>query len=179
MPDFIKSTSCLSSSLFISGGFTFNTNSDDAYNSDAFDIYGKTKYLGEVDNDNSLTLRASILGPEISKFLGIYSWFMCSSKSVLGFNNAYFSGFSSIEFANILTKIIKEKFNISGVYHLSSHKISKFNLLVMIKEINNLKIEIIKSDNEIYDRTLNSEKFMKEIDYIAPTWEKMITELKL
>ena len=49
----------------------------------------------------------------------------------------------------------------------------------MIKEINNLKIEIIKSDNEIYDRTLNCEKFMKEIDYIAPTWEKMITELKV
>jgi len=103
---------------------------------------------------------------------------MRSSQSVSGFNNAYFSGFSSVEFANILTKIIKKNFYINGVYHLSSYKISKFDLLVMIKEINNLKIEIIRSDHEIYDRTLNSDKFIREVSYTPPSWEKMLSELR-
>ena len=164
------STDCIFSGLM--GNYT------ELDNPDALDIYGKTKFLGEVDNDNSLTLRASILGPEITKFLGIYSWFMRSSKSVSGFNNAFFSGFSSVEFANILTRIIKHNFHITGVYHLSSYKISKFDLLTMIKDINNLKIKIIQSDREIYDRTLNCDKFHNVVSYKPPSWEQMLSELK-
>jgi len=147
--------------------------------SDATDIYGKTKYLGEIDNANTLTLRSSILGPELVKVIGIYSWFIKSRGSVIGFDKAFFSGFTSVEIANIIIFIIKNNINLSGVYHLSSYKISKFDLLCKIKEINNLKIEIIKSDKEIYDRTLISEKFKKQTGYVTPSWEFMLKDHNL
>lgn len=145
--------------------------------SDASDLYGKTKFLGELKEKNALTLRTSILGPEIRRFLGIYSWFINQKTNVYGYDKAFFSGITSLELAKIILQIINNKIDLSGVYHLSSERISKFELLDIIKKIKKMDINITKSNAEIYDRSLNNNKFHSEFGYISPKWENMILEL--
>ena len=44
--------------------------------SDAEDIYGKTKYLGEVNGASALTIRTSIIGRELASINGLLEWFL-------------------------------------------------------------------------------------------------------
>ena len=124
-----------------------------------------------------MTLRTSILGPEIRRFIGIYSWFSNQKREVFGFDKAYFSGITSLELAKIILHIINNNFGLYGIYNLSSKKISKYKLLNVIKEVKKMNIEIIKSNSEIYDRSLNNAKFRTISEYRTANWEDMILEL--
>ncbi|MBW1643951.1 MAG: NAD(P)-dependent oxidoreductase, partial [Deltaproteobacteria bacterium] len=65
----------------------------------------------------------------------------------------------------------------SGIYHVSSDPISKFDLLSLIKEGLKLHIEIIPDESFACDRSLDSSKFRQEFNYNPPSWEEMIDEL--
>lgn len=144
---------------------------------DASDIYGKTKFLGELQTKNALTLRTSILGPEIRRFLGIYSWFIKQSNQVYGFDKAFFSGITSLELSKIIIFCLENCYDLTGIYNISSIKISKYELLNIVRDIKKLNIKIQKSANEIYDRSLNGAKFISETGYLCPSWEDMINEM--
>ena len=164
----------LSTDCIFSG---YNGNYSEDSIPDALDIYGKTKFLGELNEKNALTLRTSILGPEIRRFLGIYSWFINQKTDVFGFDKAFFSGITSLELAKIIFHIIDHNYDLYGIYNLASEKISKFELLNIIKKIKKMNINIIKSDSEIYDRSLNNKKFRSVSEYKVPNWENMILDL--
>ena len=91
--------------------------------SDASDLYGRTKFLGELKEKNALTLRTSILGPEIRRFLGIYSWFINQKTDVYGYDKA-FSGITSLELAKIILQIINNKIDLCEyiIYHQKNSK---------------------------------------------------------
>jgi dTDP-4-dehydrorhamnose reductase len=137
------------------------------------DLYGLSKTLGEVSNKNSLTLRTSIIGHEFNNKFGLLEWFLSQKKKCDGYSECYFSGFPTIEIYSILLKIIKNK-KLSGIYHLSSKKISKFLLLQLISKIYKFKILIKKNNNLKIDRSLNSNKIKKIIHYKSPSWNKLI-----
>jgi dTDP-4-dehydrorhamnose reductase len=145
--------------------------------SDAEDLYGKTKYLGEVNDSHCLTLRTSIIGRELSRKQGLLEWFLAQQGSVRGFKNAIFSGFTTLELSRIIEKMSVERFGKGGLYHVSSEPISKFDLLMLIKKKMGLQIEIIPTEDPQLDRSLDSTKFRKEFNYTPPTWEEMIEEL--
>jgi dTDP-4-dehydrorhamnose reductase len=146
--------------------------------SDAEDLYGRTKYLGEVYDSHCLTLRTSIIGKEISRKQGLLEWFMAQDGGkVRGFKNAIFSGFTTLELSRVIETILMHHPDKGGLYHVSSEPVSKHDLLVMIKEKLNLKIEIIPAGEPWCDRSLDSTKFRKEFGYIPPSWEQMIEEL--
>ncbi|WP_394708361.1 hypothetical protein [uncultured Desulfuromusa sp.] len=65
--------------------------------SDAEDLYGKTKFLGEVHDENCLTLRTSIIGRELSRHKSLLDWFLAQKGVVKGFKNAIYTGFTTIE----------------------------------------------------------------------------------
>ena len=140
------------------------------------DLYGLSKALGEVSNKNSLTLRTSIIGHEFNNKFGLLEWFLSQKKKCDGFSECYFSGFPTIEIYSILLKIIKNK-QLSGIYHLSSKKISKFFLLQLISKIYKFKILIKKNNNLKIDRSLNSNKLKKIIHYKSPSWNKLIKNM--
>ena len=142
----------------------------------SIDLYGLSKILGEVSYKNSLTLRTSIIGHESNNKFGLLEWFLSQKKNCDGFSECYFSGFPTVEIYSILLKIIKNK-GLSGTYHLSSKKISKFDLLGLISKIYKFKILIKKNDKLKIDRSLNSNKIKKIINYKSPSWNKLIKNM--
>jgi dTDP-4-dehydrorhamnose reductase len=145
--------------------------------SDAEDLYGRTKYLGEVQDSRCLTLRTSIIGKELSRKLGLLEWFLAQSGVVHGYKRAIFSGFTTLEMSRIVEKILVEYPETGGIYHVSSDPISKFDLLMLIKEKLGLSTEIRPDQKIQYDRSLDSTRFRREFNYTPPTWEEMIKEL--
>ena len=147
--------------------------------SDADDLYGKTKFLGEVHEDNSLTLRTSIIGRELSRHTSLLDWFLAQSGTVKGFVNAIYTGFTTLEMSRIIEKMLLEFPEASGVYQVSSDPINKYELLLLIREKFGLDIEIISDDVFCCDRSLDSSRFRATFNYTPPTWPAMIEELRI
>ena len=145
---------------------------------DCNDVYGLTKLLGEVNNPNHLTLRTSIIGHEIKKNLGLLEWFLNEKNEIKGFSNAIFSGLTTLEIAKFVKNFIIPETKISGIYHLSSKPISKYNLLKMINDLYNVNHKITKFDEIMIDRSLNSNQLRKVTGYSPPEWDHMIREMK-
>ena len=145
--------------------------------SDAEDVYGKTKFLGEVTDFQCVTLRTSIIGTELSRKQGLLEWFFAQKGTVLGFRKAIFSGFTTLELSRVIEKILIDDKKKSGLYHVSSDPISKSDLLALIKEKMNLEVEISPSDEPRCDRSLDSTRFRKDFGYAPPSWLEMVEEL--
>jgi dTDP-4-dehydrorhamnose reductase len=146
--------------------------------SDAEDIYGKTKYLGELDYGNSLTIRTSIIGHELFSHVSLVDWFLSQkNKVVTGYKNAIYTGFPTITLCYEIVRLINNYPQLTGLFHVSSEKISKFNLLSIIKK--NYKINVtIKPDEDYHcDRSLNSEKYMRLTNFHPQPWEEMIHQM--
>jgi dTDP-4-dehydrorhamnose reductase len=151
---------------------------EDSYKT-ATDIYGVTKSIGEEINksENSLIIRTSIIGHELTKKEGLLEWFLHQKKNVDGYKNVIYSGLTTVELSNIIMKIIKKN-KIFGLYHISSNKISKYNLLLIIKKKYNIDININKNLSHKKKLILNSKKFQKDTGIIVKSWSKQIQEMK-
>jgi dTDP-4-dehydrorhamnose reductase len=145
--------------------------------SDADDLYGRTKFLGEVRDDNCITLRTSMIGKELLRNKSLLEWLLSQKGSIKGFKRAIFSGFTTLELSRIIEKILIEHPKAAGLYHVSSAPISKFDLLSQIKDKLQLAIEIIPDKSFHCDRSLDSAQFRREFNYQPPSWEEMIDEL--
>ncbi len=146
--------------------------------SDAEDIYGKTKYLGELSGEGALTIRTSLIGRELSTTTGLVEWFLSNrGNTIRGFSNVIFSGFPTIQFAKIIGDIIANHRNLDGVYHISSEPISKFQLLLMMREVMGLDIEIEEDASFRCDRSLDSTLYRERTGFKPPSWENMIDDL--
>lgn len=147
--------------------------------SDAKDLYGKTKFLGELTNyNNSITLRTSIIGPEIKGGLSLLEWFLSQKESVNGFTNAIYSGFPTTELINIIENYIISNSFISGLYNVASDPISKYELLKIIAKVYRKQIIINSFDEFKSDKSLNCGKFIKDFNFQKKAWSQMILEMK-
>ncbi|MCI4411232.1 MAG: SDR family oxidoreductase, partial [Thiotrichales bacterium] len=127
--------------------------------SDATDLYGRSKFLGEVDYPHCVTLRTSIIGHELKTEFSLVDWFMSQQVSVKGYTNAIYSGFPTIELVNIITQYVIPNESLSGLYHVSSDPISKYELLQLIGQVYQKSIEIEPFHEFYIDRSLNSDRF--------------------
>jgi dTDP-4-dehydrorhamnose reductase len=146
---------------------------------DSNDTYGRTKYLGEVKYDHCITLRTSIIGRELKNNLGLVEWFLSQNNSAKGYTKAIFSGVTTDELSKIINNFVIPNQDLSGIYHVSSQPIEKYNLLLMLKKEFKKDIDIIPFDDFIIDRSLDSTKFRKATGYNPPTWENMIHQMAL
>ena len=147
--------------------------------SDAEDLYGKTKYLGEVHDSNCLTLRTSIIGRELSRHKSLLEWFLAQPGPVKGFTKAIYTGFTTLEMSRIIEKMLLEYPRASGVYQVSSDPINKYELLLLFREKLGRDIEIVADDTFRCDRSLDSTRFRSEFNYVPPSWPAMIEELRI
>lgn len=146
--------------------------------SDAEDLYGKSKNLGEILAPGCLTLRTSIIGRELQTSHGLVEWFLANrGNKVRGFTEAIFSGFPTVALAGIISEIIENHRNLHGLFHVSSDPISKFDLLCLLKEFYRISIEIEPDDNLKIDRSLDSTAFRKQTGFAPRGWENMIEEM--
>ena len=144
---------------------------------DAQDIYGRSKLLGELSYPNTLTLRTSMIGHELQTKHGLLNWFLDQKKSVKGYKNAIFSGLTTLEIAKVLEKFIIPNKNLKGLYHLSGKKISKYDLLNLIKKVYKKDIKININKNVKINRSLNSKSLQQITGYKPSGWNKIIKEM--
>jgi len=150
--------------------------SDDAP-TNATDLYGCTKALGEVKGKNVLTLRSSFIGKEIRDGTELLEWFLSQKNVVRGFKNAIYTGLTTLELCRVIEKLLLDHPDASGIYNVSSEPINKFDLLRLIGEKMHLSVEITPDEAFHCDRSLDSERFRGDFGYTPPTWEKMVEEL--
>jgi len=148
---------------------------------DANDIYGRTKILGEItDSKNVLTIRISTIGLEINSRKGLIEWFLNQKGNISGYEKAIYTGFTISELSRILFNVIVNFPYLNGLYHISSEPISKFDLLNSLKILINKNDIKINKDNIFFcDRSLNSDKFKLETGYNSPSWSDMLNELSI
>jgi len=142
--------------------------------SNAEDLYGRTKFLGELSYPHCVTLRTSIIGHELKGRYGLIEWFLAQTQKVRGFRKAIYSGFPTIELARIIHYYVLPNPELSGIYHVSSEPISKYDLLRLVAERYGKKIEIAPDDDFVQDRSLNSTIFRGITGYQPPSWDQLI-----
>jgi dTDP-4-dehydrorhamnose reductase len=142
------------------------------------DVYGMTKFLGEVkDNNNAFTLRTSIIGHELNSNIALLDWFLSQEGEVKGYKKAIFSGLTTFEFAKILAEKIIPNEKLNGLYHLSVNPISKYDLLKIIARVYKKDIKITADYTIKIDRSLNSDILRQKITYQPPNWDDLVTEM--
>lgn len=153
-------------------------NYSEADPSDALDLYGRTKFLGEVSYPpHCLTLRTSIIGHEIKNYLSLVEWFLGQSNPVNGYCQAFFSGLTTLEMTQVLTDHVIPNPALTGLFHVSTSPISKHDLLQLIKHEYSAKAPIVPDNSVRVDRTLDSSAFRSATGYHPPTWPDLIRNM--
>ena len=149
---------------------------DENYLADATSFYGRSKALGEINNNRSLTLRTSIVGPDSNpKGIGLFQWFMQSENEVSGYKKVIWTGVTTIELAKCMEKAIKN--NVTGLNHVVNNlEIPKYDLLDLFKKVMNKDIIINEEVNTISEKTLV--RTDKSYDFEVLTYEQMVIEMK-
>lgn len=145
--------------------------------SDAVDLYGRSKFLGEVAYPHCVTLRTSFIGHELKSHLGLVDWFLSQTERVRGYARAVYSGFTSIELSRVICEHVLDRPDLSGVYHVSADPISKCDLLQLVADTYQVPIPIDRSDDVRIDRSLRSERFRDLTGYRPPSWPTMIADM--
>jgi len=145
---------------------------------DAQDLYGRSKHLGEVDYPNAVTLRTSIIGPELGTSIGLLGWFLSSEGEIHGHSNAIFSGLPTIELSEVIRDRVIPNPQLHGVYHVAAEAISKYDLLNLVSRIYGKSIRIVPDRNPVINRSLNADRFFAATGYRAPDWPSMIEKMR-
>lgn len=144
---------------------------------DAYDLYGRTKYLGEVNYENCITLRTSIIGHELNRSKSLIDWFLSQSGEVKGFVNAIFSGLPTIEVARVVKDYVIPNSTLNGLFHLSVDPINKYELLNLVANVYGKTIQIIPDDELVIDRSLNSDRFRTATGFKPKPWLDLIKDM--
>jgi dTDP-4-dehydrorhamnose reductase len=145
---------------------------------DAADLYGRTKALGEVVSPNAVTLRTSIIGRELRAHRSLLDWFLSQNGGkVSGYRNAWWSGVTTNHLAELIVTLISEYPALSGLFQVSSGRMSKNDLLKLIREAYALDIDIEPDDSVVIDRSLIGKKLEGAIGYRCPSWPSLLSQL--
>lgn len=145
--------------------------------SDAEDLYGKSKFLGEVAYPPAVTLRTSIIGHELASAHGLIDWFLAQEGRVKGYRRAIFSGLPTVELARVVRDVVLPRPEISGIYHVASKPIAKLDLLRLVAEVYGKSVEIVPDDAVVIDRSLNADCFHEATGYVVPTWPELVKRM--
>ena len=142
---------------------------------DADDVYGRSKALGEINNDQDLTIRTSIIGPELKENgEGLFHWFMTQKGPVYGFKTAIWGGVTTLELAKAIDYAIDN--NNVGLVQLSNGEgISKYDLLCLFRDIWHHDIEIIPDNRNNVDKSIAKSYIF---DYSVDNYRVMLSEME-
>lgn len=146
--------------------------------SDVNDLYGMSKFMGEVKQSHVLTIRTSIIGREFTKPTGLVEWFLSQrGGQVKGFKNALYTGLTTNAMASVVDMIITRHAGLNGIYQVASEPISKFDLLRIINRVAETETKIDSEDEFFCDRRLSNHKFHNATGWQSESWENMIINM--
>ena len=139
---------------------------------DGTGVYAQTKILGEVIDNRNLTLRTSIIGPELkASGEGLFHWFMNQKANINGYTKEVWSGVTTIELAKIINCVIEG--NVTGLYHVTNNNsITKYDLLLLFNKYTKKNLNITPIDGNNSDKSLIDTR--KLINYTVPSYDEMV-----
>lgn len=142
----------------------------------ATDFYGRTKALGEVINDKNVTLRTSIVGPDLNeKGIGLFQWFMKQEGEVGGYDKVLWTGVTTIWLAKCMEVALEN--NLTGLQHcVNNETIDKYSLLVLFKKYFDKDIEINHNPEVVSEKTLRRTE--ESYDFDIPSYEQMVSDMR-
>jgi len=164
----------ISTDCVFSGGEGEYTETDTA---DGLTVYAKTKSLGEVTYGNHLTIRTSIIGPELkAEGIGLFHWFMRQNGDIWGYRHVFWNGVTTLELAKAVEWLLPR--NLTGIVHVGGkEKLSKYELLLLLKDVFERKTVTIKPfDGVPSDKSLVSTR--SDVTYSVPPYPQMLRELR-
>lgn len=145
---------------------------------DAVDLYGRSKLLGEVTGQGSITLRTSMIGRELTGTHGLVEWFLAQNgSSVRGYRRAMFSGLPTITLANVIIDVIERHPELSGLYHVAADPIDKFSLLRLLAEAFHRDVVVEPCDDVVIDRSLDGNRFRGATGFAPEPWPQLVEHL--
>lgn len=146
--------------------------------SDAKDLYGRSKFLGEVDYPNAITVRTSIIGHELDGARSLVGWFLSQTGTVRGFRRAVFSGLPTVEIARLIRDCILPNPCLHGLYHVSADPINKYDLLRLLADVYGKSIDIEVDDSFVINRSLDSSRFRSITGFQPKPWDELVKSMK-
>lgn len=148
--------------------------------SDAEDLYGKSKFIGEVtDSKNAVTLRTSIIGRELNSANSLIDWFLSQQGAVKGYSKAIFSGLPTNELASVISDYVLPREDLQGLYHVSADPIDKYSLLELVAKEYGKHVALTADASLRIDRSLDSTRFRAEVGYNPPSWEALVASMRM
>lgn len=146
---------------------------------DALDLYGRSKAVGEIDYGRHVTLRTSMIGYELSSHLGLLSWLLKQPRgsTLRGFTGALFAGLPTVSLSKVILKLITTHDSLTGLYHVASEPINKFELLTRVNAALGLEHRIEPSADQRIDRSLDDTPFRLATQTARPGWDELIAAL--
>lgn len=146
--------------------------------SDAEDLYGRSKFIGEVVEPHAITLRTSIIGHELGAAHGLIGWFLAQEGAVKGYRRAIFSGLPTVELARLIRDHVLPNPVLSGLYHVASAPIAKYDVLRLVASAYGKSIDIEPDDSIVIDRSLDAGRFRLATGYVAPKWATLVARMR-
>lgn len=143
---------------------------------DGTTFYDRTKALGELEDEKNLTLRQSIVGPDIkANGIGLLNWFLQQKNEVSGYTGAIWTGQTTLQLAKTMEAAAKQRAH--GLFNtVPKVSITKYELLDLFnKYLRREPIRIVPVDKMAADKSLKRTRF--EFPYTIPDYEDMIVEL--
>jgi dTDP-4-dehydrorhamnose reductase len=147
--------------------------------SDAEDLYGKSKFIGELHEvAHAITLRTSIIGHELGSNYALVDWFLSQVGPVKGYAKAIFSGLPTVELARVMKDHVIPAPELHGLYHVSVEPIDKLSLLRLVAEVYGHKIQINSDEQVCIDRSLDSSRFRQATGYRPLAWPELVKMMR-
>jgi dTDP-4-dehydrorhamnose reductase len=146
---------------------------------DAFDLYGRSKLLGEVtDQDHVFTLRTSIIGWQLGEPTGLVAWFAAHRNEQLkGYTKAVFSGLTTRALTEVVRDVVLTDATLSGLWHVSADPIDKHSLLTDLARHLGWNVALNPVDQPAIDRSLDSSRFRERTGWTPSSWDEMLERL--
>jgi dTDP-4-dehydrorhamnose reductase len=146
--------------------------------SDATDLYGKSKFLGEVRDPNALTLRTSIIGRELFNNKSLLEWFLAQRGGrIHGYTRVMYSGITTNYLSALVLRILQNRPDLSGLYQVTSQTISKYDLLLLLRSAFGVDVSVERDDTVVSDRSLDGKRFLEETGWPTPSWPQLTADL--
>lgn len=145
---------------------------------DARDLYGLSKLLGEPSAPGALTLRTSIIGPEIRGGHGLVAWFLSRGReTVRGYAGALYTGLPTVVLAERVATLLLEHPTLDGVWQVASPAISKYDLLGLVRDAFDRPTRIEPDTDFFCDRRLDGSRFAAATGFVCPPWETLVARM--
>ena len=142
---------------------------------DADSFYARTKAIGEIINSKDITIRTSLVGPELNPSgAGLLNWFMGQTGQINGFTKAIWTGLSTVEFSKEIDSLVRMRAH--GLFQcVPATSISKYDLLKLFAKAMCVDKQIIPVENRLVDKSLVQS--IEDYQLKIPSYENMMTQM--